>query len=254
MFEVAGPWLIAVEDDSGNLPRKSGDYDAATLKRNGKSSAGTPQRIFPPQSHTRKKPRRARRSQRPAESAPRPPTPPRTSALSASSAVQSQTSNNTSLTTFPDSRPHATRRPPLKGAPWEKTTECAEDGGRRGPRSLRHTRHLCEPQRSLSPPRFKPERHSADRISKGHKKSRPDRAALIVGGNNLATTYSRRTLRPTTIGAVAFHGRVRDGNGWDHHAKVTRSRPGMSRAGRGDLRESGCFFFGRGTRGTRGTE
>jgi hypothetical protein len=60
------------------------------------------------------------------------------------------------------------------------------------------------------------------------------KAALMRGGfNNLATTYSRRTLRPTTIGAGVFHGRVRDGNGWGHHAKVTRSRLGMIQAGRG---------------------
>jgi hypothetical protein len=38
----------------------------------------------------------------------------------------------------------------------------------------------------------------------------------------LATTYSRASYTSTTIGAVAFHFRVRDGNGWDHHATVTR--------------------------------
>ena len=43
---------------------------------------------------------------------------------------------------------------------------------------------------------------------------------------NLATTYSRGTCRPTTIGAAAFHFRVRDGNGWFHRAMVTRDRPG----------------------------
>ena len=43
---------------------------------------------------------------------------------------------------------------------------------------------------------------------------------------NLATTYSRGTYRPTTIGAAAFHFRVRDGNGWFHRAMVTRGRPG----------------------------
>ena len=65
---------------------------------------------------------------------------------------------------------------------------------------------------------------------------RRKKAAPKGGFNNLATTYSRRTLRPTTIGAVVFHGRVRDGNGWDHHAKVTRSRLGMNQTGRDDLR------------------
>src|ERR1019366_9187056 len=31
---------------------------------------------------------------------------------------------------------------------------------------------------------------------------------------NLATTYSRGTYRPTTIGCSGLNGRVRDGNGW----------------------------------------
>ena len=47
------------------------------------------------------------------------------------------------------------------------------------------------------------------------------RAGLLF----LATTYSRGTCRPTTIGAAAFHFRVRDGNGWFHRAMVTRGAP-----------------------------
>ncbi len=46
-----------------------------------------------------------------------------------------------------------------------------------------------------------------------------------VPGIYLATTYSHRTYRPTTIGAVAFHFRVRNGTGWFHHALVTRGQP-----------------------------
>jgi hypothetical protein len=38
----------------------------------------------------------------------------------------------------------------------------------------------------------------------------------------LATSYSRTAYRRTTIGAAAFHCRVRNGNGWDHCAIVTR--------------------------------
>src|SRR5438876_5045155 len=49
----------------------------------------------------------------------------------------------------------------------------------------------------------------------------------------LATSYSRTTLRRTTIGAAAFHCRVRNGNGWDHCATVTR---GPSRTGGSLLR------------------
>src|SRR5205814_9641076 len=43
-----------------------------------------------------------------------------------------------------------------------------------------------------------------------------------VGFLVLATSYSRTTFRRTTIGAAAFHFRVRNGNGWGHCAKVTR--------------------------------
>ena len=39
----------------------------------------------------------------------------------------------------------------------------------------------------------------------------------------LAMTYSCMRMH-TTIGAAAFHFRVRDGIGWDHSAVVTRER------------------------------
>ena len=39
----------------------------------------------------------------------------------------------------------------------------------------------------------------------------------------LATSYSRTACRRTTIGAAAFHFRVRNGNGWCHCAIVTRA-------------------------------
>src|SRR2546430_13594066 len=35
-------------------------------------------------------------------------------------------------------------------------------------------------------------------------------------------SYSRTTYRCTTIGAAAFHFRVRNGNGWSHCARITR--------------------------------
>src|SRR3984893_1101756 len=44
-----------------------------------------------------------------------------------------------------------------------------------------------------------------------------------VGLLVLATSYSRTAYRRTTIGAAAFHCRVRNGNGWGHCASVTRS-------------------------------
>ena len=44
-----------------------------------------------------------------------------------------------------------------------------------------------------------------------------------LGVKPLAMTYSRMLVH-TTIGAVAFHFRVRDGNGWCHNAMITRER------------------------------
>ena len=40
----------------------------------------------------------------------------------------------------------------------------------------------------------------------------------------LATSYSRTACRRTTLGAAAFHFRVRNENGWGHCAIVTRVR------------------------------
>src|SRR5206468_4023887 len=48
-------------------------------------------------------------------------------------------------------------------------------------------------------------------------------AGLLV----LATSYSRTAYRRTTIGAAAFHCRVRNGNGWGHCAIVTRAEKRM---------------------------
>jgi hypothetical protein len=46
---------------------------------------------------------------------------------------------------------------------------------------------------------------------------------LLFGFNkDLAATYSRGTYRTTTIGNAVFHGRVRDGNGWDHSFMATK--------------------------------
>ena len=58
--------------------------------------------------------------------------------------------------------------------------------------------------------------------SRRAKKSGPP-SFRKTGRYNLATTYSRKTFRQTTIGAAAFHFRVRDGNGWFHRAMVTRT-------------------------------
>jgi hypothetical protein len=56
----------------------------------------------------------------------------------------------------------------------------------------------------------------------GKKRARTQR--WLDPGEYLATTYSHRTYRPTTIGAEAFHFRVRNGTGWFHLALVTRGQ------------------------------
>ena len=56
------------------------------------------------------------------------------------------------------------------------------------------------------------------------KRARPQAFDGLEPGIYLATTYSHRTYRPTTIGAAAFHFRVRNGTGWFHRALVTRGQ------------------------------
>src|SRR5947199_9747292 len=55
----------------------------------------------------------------------------------------------------------------------------------------------------------------------GAKKTPADH--LTCGCSVLATSYSRTAYRRTTIGAAAFHCRVRNGNGWGHCAMITRT-------------------------------
>ena len=64
--------------------------------------------------------------------------------------------------------------------------------------------------------------HAPRKPAVQNKAARPPLSGR-TGRYNLATTYSRMTCRQTTIGAAAFHFRVRDGNGWFHRAMVTRS-------------------------------
>ena len=58
--------------------------------------------------------------------------------------------------------------------------------------------------------------------SMGKESKMPDEK--LTGHFVLATSYSRTACRRTTIGAAAFHFRVRNGNGWCHYAIVTRVR------------------------------
>lgn len=64
-------------------------------------------------------------------------------------------------------------------------------------------------------------------IAAGRRDGCKKRAPSMISherGVYLATTYSHRTFRPTTIGAEAFHFRVRNGTGWFHLALVTRGQ------------------------------
>src|SRR6266480_3513454 len=62
----------------------------------------------------------------------------------------------------------------------------------------------------------------------------------------LATSYSRTACRRTTIGAAAFHCRVRNGNGWCHRAIVTRvrNRTGISLLSQRRKREAESLMAG----------
>src|SRR5688572_328396 len=55
-----------------------------------------------------------------------------------------------------------------------------------------------------------------------YKNKRPVSCFHKKRGVTLATSYFRTTYRSTIIGAAAFHFRVRNGNGWDHCAGITR--------------------------------
>ena len=60
------------------------------------------------------------------------------------------------------------------------------------------------------------------------KKQTPPREAGFAEGRSLAVTYSCMRVH-TTIGAAAFHFRVRDGIGWDHSAMAAREGVGSAR-------------------------
>ena len=63
------------------------------------------------------------------------------------------------------------------------------------------------------------------------KYKKEPRSYCYERGIYLATTYSHKTYRLTTIGAEAFHFRVRNGTGWFHFAVVTRGRLFSKRVG-----------------------
>ena len=76
-----------------------------------------------------------------------------------------------------------------------------------------------------SPAAPQPGRCPSPRRTRFPGKKRARHLLSKMPGKYLATTYSRKTCRLTTIGAAAFHFRVRNGTGWFHRALVTRGRP-----------------------------
>ena len=67
-------------------------------------------------------------------------------------------------------------------------------------------------------------RYAVLRIGHAAQKCKNPTETNPAGFSILATSYSRTAYRRTTIGAAAFHCRVRNGDGWGHCATVTRVR------------------------------
>ena len=79
----------------------------------------------------------------------------------------------------------------------------------------------ASPTRSV-PLRLAAFRRAALRVRRPHRNVKTPLGINRAGFLVLATSYSRAACRRTTIGAAAFHFRVRNGNGWCHCATVTR--------------------------------
>ena len=111
----------------------------------------------------------------------------------------------------------------LRGATLEDVESVADvwhKGWRDG--HLGHVPEALLPHRRLEHFRAFREREGAFAPQQGKESKMPDEK--LTGHLVLATSYSRTACRRTTIGAAAFHFRVRNGNGWCHYAIVTRVR------------------------------
>ena len=64
--------------------------------------------------------------------------------------------------------------------------------------------------------------HEHEKTGGGRKEKKARSVDDTDRAIDLATTYSRGTYRPTTIGCSGLNGRVRDGNGWDPRHIITR--------------------------------
>ncbi len=66
-------------------------------------------------------------------------------------------------------------------------------------------------------------RLSHSKMITGNRAKKEPRMHFCIRGIYLATTYSHKTYRLTTIGAEAFHFRVRNGTGWFPLAMVAET-------------------------------
>src|SRR5690606_25674261 len=79
---------------------------------------------------------------------------------------------------------------------------------------------------------FQPSRPIFQATSRTHKKQNPTASAAGFWGVNPGDDLLSHGLGHTTIGAAAFHFRVRDGIGWFHSAVFTRKTVGAARSNR----------------------
>ena len=105
---------------------------------------------------------------------------------------------------------HLVAQSPLNGCPYRKRGKCAQTTCRR------NTLNFQEKQK---PPLVRATAFAVSIVKKG---SRCFPSPLGRPGNDLLS----RVLRRSTIGAGAFHGRVRNGIGCSHPAIATRSTKG----------------------------
>ena len=93
-------------------------------------------------------------------------------------------------------------------------------------------------------------RYAVLRIGHAAQKCKNPTETNPAGFSILATSYSRTAYRRTTIGAAAFHCRVRNGNGWGHCATVTRVRNRTSSFAAAAATQARGRFSGDGVRPT----
>ena len=106
---------------------------------------------------------------------------------------------------------------------------------------VNNVRRVLNAWHELTPPGHAP---AGPPPKKARGKKESPASSSDAGLMTMATPYSRTASRGTTIGAAAFHGRVRDGDGWvhralGHQARGPRPAPRAGAKGRGTRRPGG---------------